>query len=94
MELRRRIPTIPERATIVFQDGRPCAELFRDASTPMVEHWVLFPNFMIGSDVETMWIAGAKLYAGGLTEFVRRAGGAKGARYLKLDVRTGEWVPA
>jgi hypothetical protein len=88
------MPTIPERATIVFQNGRPCAELFRDPGMPDVEHWVLFPNFVVNAQVETMWIAGAKIYAGGLTEFVARAGSVKGARYLKLDCRTGEWFAA
>lgn len=93
MSVRKRIPSLPERATVVFQNGRPCAELFRDPRAPEVEHWVLFPNFVVGGEVETMWIAGAKAYAG-LTEFVARAGSVKGARYLKLDARTGEWVAA
>ena len=93
--VRTQLPIEPQRATVVFQNGRPVAEVFRDDLNPHVEHWVLFPQYVepsTSSHVVTTWIAGAKLYRGGTAEFFKRVPYEAGSRYLKVDSSTGKWL--
>jgi hypothetical protein len=93
--VRMPLPIEPLRATVVFQNGRPVAEVFRDDGNPLVEHWVLFPEYVEPShapEIATAWIAGAKLYRGGTAEFFKRVPYGPGSRYLRIDCSTGKWL--